>query len=66
MKPSTPAETAFLAELAALMDRHGVMLFGSDDYDSSEAFVGTTFHVVSRTQPTTINLTLSEISDAIP
>lgn len=59
-------EKAFVAELTALMEKHGVSLNDSDEYDGEENYAGTTYEMVSRTDPPNINLSLRELTGLLP
>lgn len=62
IKTLNEKEKTLVAELKAVMEKHGVSLDASDEYDGEENYAGTTYEMVSRTGPPNINLSLRELT----
>ena len=61
------SEKAFLIELAELMKRHEVSLFGSDEYDGADNFCGREYAFSNvKTDGSGIYLTLAKVERALP
>lgn len=57
-------EAKFVAELKALMEKHGVSLESSDEYDGEENHCGTNYEMVGTAAE--INLTLRDLKNLLP
>lgn len=66
MKTLNKNEEAFIADITAVMEKHGVSLRDSDEYDGEENYRGTTYQFSSRTAPQTIYLPLRELASLLP
>ena len=59
-------EKAFLIELAELMKRHEVSLFGSDEYDGADNFCGREFVFSNvKTAGSSIYLTMDKVERSL-
>ena len=67
MKKLTDAEKVFLTELADLMKRHGVSIYGSDEYDGADNFCGREYTLTKYSESGGgIHLTMSDLERSLP